>query len=234
MFVFTRWQQLSVLKYYIMAPSWTSMSMSMFLKSQFKGFFSEVPSKGLLSQAPLQVWSCGSRKFGSRFKQSTVYACVSKTDDFQHNGEKRKNEKEKRSYFREGKSHSNCSDYNKMVPEPIPNSIQAASNVDFILQSQTLSKRPKQSLLLTSGKCPVLEKRNHVLPCCYITCTVAFRMCSSNIHMWAGTYIYTHTTPLSHYTYLTLWFGNIKLVTQVKIKLVNIWKWSWSRHVVMK
>ena len=65
---------------------------------------------------------------------------------------KGKNEKEKRSYFREGKSDSNCSDDNKVVPEPIPNSIQAASNVDFTLQSQSLSKRAK-SLLLTSAKC---------------------------------------------------------------------------------
>ena len=122
-----------------------------------------------------------------------------KPNDFQHNGEKRKNEKEKRSYFREGKSHSNCSDYNKMVPEPIPNSIQAASNVDFILQSQTLSKRAKPSLLLTSGKCPVLKKRNHVLPCCYITCTVAFRMCSSNIptHVCRNIYLYLYYTFIS-------------------------------------
>ena len=81
-----------------------------------------------------------------------------KEDDFHHKGEKEKKERERKlSYFREGKSHSNCRDDKKMVPEPIPNSIQAASNVDFTLQSQTLSKRAKPSLLLTCGKCPVLE-----------------------------------------------------------------------------
>lgn len=52
------------------------------------------------------------------------------------------------SYLREGKSYSNCSNNNKMVPEPVPNSIQAASNVDFTFESQTLSKRAKLSLLL--------------------------------------------------------------------------------------
>ena len=56
------------------------------------------------------------------------------------------------SYLREGKSYSNCSNNNKMVPEPVPNSIQAASNVDFTFESQTLSKRAKLSLLLICGK----------------------------------------------------------------------------------
>jgi len=70
---------------------------------------------------------------------------------------KERTRKENDSYFGEGKSHSNCSDNNEMVPEPLPNSIQTASDIDFILQSQTLSKRAKPSLLLICGNCPVLE-----------------------------------------------------------------------------
>lgn len=42
------------------------------------------------------------------------------------------------SHLREGKSHSNCSNDNKMIPEPFPHSVQAASDVDFIFQSQAL------------------------------------------------------------------------------------------------
>ena len=35
-------------------------------------------------------------------------------------------------YLREGKSHSNCSNNHKMIPEPFPHCIQATSYVDFI------------------------------------------------------------------------------------------------------
>ena len=68
---------------------------------------------------------------------------------------KERRRKKKDSYLREGKSYSNCSNNNKMVPEPVPNSIQAASNVDFTFESQTLreSKRAKLSLLLIQGWC---------------------------------------------------------------------------------
>ena len=126
MFVFTRWQQLSVLKYYIMAPSWTSMSMSMFLKSQFKGFLSEVPSKGLLSQAPLQFWSCGSRKFGSRFEQSTVYACISNPMIF--NTMEKKERTRKKNDLTSGKAKATAT--------------AATITRWFLNQSQTASKQP--------------------------------------------------------------------------------------------
>lgn len=81
------------------------------------------------------------RKKGKEGKKTTTTTTTTKKD----------------SYLREGKSHCNCSNNNKMVPEPLPNSIQAASNVDFTLQSQTLSKRAKPSLLHVRGNCTVLE-----------------------------------------------------------------------------
>jgi len=108
---------------------------------------SEVNYKRLFSQATLQFWPCGWRQFWFQ-----IYIIISDIIIFTLKEEnKERTRKKNNSYFREGKSHSNCSDNNKMVPEPLPNSIQAASNVDFTLQSQTLSKRAKPSLVLICG-----------------------------------------------------------------------------------
>ena len=139
---------------------------------------------------------------------------------------KERTRKENDSYFGEGKSHSNCSDNNEMVPEPLPNSIQTASDIDFILQSQTLSKRAKPSLLLICGNCPVLEIWNHVYH--VIISHLVFRTCSSNIF----TYLLKpmDTTFMSLHKLETFDLVTLNLLNTLKIKVVNMWKWNRSRH----